>query len=135
MKSTDIEQRVRQMVWPAPSDDLRTRILAAAPVQHISIAWSDRVWFSREWRFSMAAATMALLLVQVLSSGLGGTVNIAPTSRAVAEAQAIEETGSQIGLPAELAAELARRVSMERATRGPLAGRALELLDLQGELR
>jgi hypothetical protein len=134
MKSTDIEDRVRQMSWPAPSDDLRARILAAAPVERASIAWSDRVWFSREWRYSMAAATVVLLAVQVLS-GLGGTVNVVPTPRALAEAQAIEETSREIGLPAELTALLARRVSTELGPRDSLAGRALQLFDLQGDLR
>ena len=134
MKSADIEDRIRQIPWPAPSGDLRARILSAAPVQRGSIAWSDRVWFSREWRYSMVAATIVLLAVQVLS-GLGGTLDVAPSPRALAEAQAIEEAGRQIGLPADLAARLARRVPAERELRGSLAGRALEFFDAQGELR
>ncbi len=67
MKLKDLESRLHQIAWPPPSEGLRARIVWEAPIVAGSIAWSDRVWFSRAWRLSMAAAILALLTVDHLA--------------------------------------------------------------------
>jgi len=136
MTPADLECRVRHMAWPAPSPDLRARILLEASVAGPSITWSDRLWFSPAFRLSIGVATVVLLAVQVLS-GPGGTGSLAPTPRALAEAQVIDETGRQLGLPPDLAASLARRALADRRPRvtDPAAWSAIQWLDQNGEPR
>ena len=112
MKLSDLEGRVRTIAWPAPSPDLRARVLAAAPPPAPSITWSDRLWFSRTFRLSVAAALLGLLTFDQLSD-TRQTVTFVPSPRAAAEAQAIEDASLQIGLPADAAASLARRALAE----------------------
>jgi hypothetical protein len=108
MKLTDIENRVRQIAWPAPSDTLRARVLSAAVIAPDRITWSDRIWFSRAWRLS--ALTTALLVIGLeLQSSAPTPAEAGPTPQALAEAQAVEEIGRQAGLPQDAAAALARR--------------------------
>ena len=115
MKPTDLEARVRAIAWPAPSPDLRARVLAAAPFIEPSITWSDRLWFSRTSRLSVAAAMLGLLTLDQFS-GTRETAFV-PGPQAVVEAQAIEDTSRQLGLPADAAAVLARRVLAESRSR------------------
>ncbi len=112
MTLTDLEARVRAIAWPEPSPELRARVLAAAPVAGPSITWSDRLWFSRTFRLSVAATMIGLLTLDQFS-GTRETAGFVPSPRATAEAQAIEDTGRQIGLPADAAASLARRALAE----------------------
>jgi hypothetical protein len=108
MKLTEIENRVRQITWPAPPEPLRSRVLSTAVITAEQITWSDRLWFSRAWRLS--ALTTALLVVglELLSSTSRPTEPV-PTPQALAEAQGVEEIGRQAGLPQDAAALLARR--------------------------
>ena len=114
----DIEDRLRQLSWPAPSARLRDRILSAAVVTAQPIAWSDRMWFSRAWRLAAVGAALAIIVLdQVAESPRLGVFTATP--QAIAEAQAIDEAGREMGLPPEVAASLARRVLAE-ASRTPV---------------
>ena len=115
MKPTDLEGLLRAIVWPAPSLELRARVLAAAVVEP-SITWSDRLWFSRASRLSVAAVILGLITLNQLS-GSRESAALVPSPRVGLEAQAIEDTSRQIGLPADVAALLARRVLAESRPR------------------
>jgi hypothetical protein len=108
VKSSEVERRLRGLSWPAPSDHLRARVLAEATVRPHIVTWSDRVWFSRTWRWSMAGATILLLSAQVWPSSRRAGRHLESTV-VVAQIQMIEETARHAGLPDELAASLARR--------------------------
>jgi len=116
MTSTDLEARVRAIAWPAPSPELRARVLAATPLTGPSISWSDRLWFSRAFRLSVAVAVVGLITLDQLS-GTRETAALVPSPWAAAEAQAIEDASRQIGLPAEAAASLLRRALAESRSR------------------
>jgi hypothetical protein len=109
MKRRDIEGRVRRIALPAPASSLRKRVLAAAVVAPPPINWSDRVWFSRGWRLAAVGAMVAIGVLEQLADTAVPRMSNVP-ARVVAEAQAIEETGREMGLPAELVASLGRRV-------------------------
>ena len=70
MKPTrpDIERLVRQQTWPAPSAELRARVLDTAPAATPSIPWSDRIWFSWRWRVGLAAVVAVLISLNLLST-------------------------------------------------------------------
>ena len=108
MERADLERRVRQIAWPEPTEELRLRVLSAAPVVEWRVTWSDRVWFSRTWRVAAAAAVVGLIAVDSFSQ-TRTVARFVPTPQALAEAQAIDATVREIGLPADLAASLARR--------------------------
>ena len=108
MKLADIENRVRQITWPAPPESLRARVLSAAVIAPEKITWSDRMWFSRAWRLS-ALATALLFIGLELQSTAPRQEEPGPTPQNVAEARAVEEIGRQAGLPQDAAAWLARR--------------------------
>lgn len=108
MKPTDLEDRVRELNWPAPSEELRARVLAGASVQARVLSWSDRVWFSRPWRVSMAAAVLVLLGAQLITNWENPSGHATASSMS-ADAEAIREAGREAGLPVEVAALLARR--------------------------
>jgi hypothetical protein len=91
------------------------------------ITWSDRVWFSRKWRFAgMAAALMIVVLDLLSTSPRSPASNTAP--QALAEAQDLEEIGRQAGLPEELAGSLARRTLSDASRMRVSKLSALELL-------
>ena len=115
---TDIEQGVRRMSWPAPSADLRQRVLSAASVIGPPITWSDRLWFSRAWRLSAAAALLAIVALDGLSGSSDS--RLAPAPRASADARVVDEIGREIGLPPPVAAAIARRTLSQRV--GPRRG-------------
>lgn len=137
MKRADLERRVRRIAWPEPTEDLRLRVLSAASVVGRRVTWSDRVWFSRAWRIAAAAAVVSAMAIESLS----GTRDVAcfvPTPQALAEAQAIDDTGREIGLPADLAASLARRALAGDACPGTGGQRrrlALQAFDAEGDRR
>jgi hypothetical protein len=108
MKLTDIENRVRQIPWPAPPEPLRARVLSSATIAPEQITWSDRVWFSRPARLS-ALATALIFVAFELQSSTTRPAEPAPTPQALAEARGIEDFGRQAGLPADVVASLARR--------------------------
>ena len=101
MTRTDIENRIREIEWPAASASLRSRVLAAAPAAP-PVIWSDRVWFSRTFRWSVAAAVVALTFVGQWS----GSNSAEP---ATAEAARVRTLAIEAGLPADMAESLARQ--------------------------
>ncbi len=110
MTRTDIENRIREIEWPAASASLRPRVLAAAPAAP-PVMWSDRVWFSRTFRWSIAAAFIALISVGQWSGS-----NVAGQSTGSAET--VQTLAIEAGLPADVVASLARR---SMVARGPLS--------------
>lgn len=113
MTRTDIEHQIRETEWPAASAALRSRVLAAAPAAP-PVTWSDRVWFSRTFRWSVAAAVVTLIAIgQWSGSNWPGSVTAA--------ADTVQSLAIETGLPADAAAALARRST---AARGPLSSSA-----------
>jgi hypothetical protein len=112
MSQKDIERLVRQITWPAPSASLRARVLSAAVVEGDTVSWSDRVWYSRAWRLAAAGAALAILLIDQFSMSPRSAGPV-PANRAIADANVIDETGRQMGLPPEVATSLARRALSE----------------------
>ena len=109
MTRRQIEDRVRELPWPAPSASLRERVMVTAVVTPHTITWSDRVWFSRAWRCAAVGAALAIVVLDQLS-GAPQRPGFTASAQAIAEAQSIEETGRQVGLPPDVAASLGRRV-------------------------
>ena len=107
MTRGEIERRLRQSRGPAPAAELRARVLAAAPIVDHRVTWSDRVWFSRAWRIAAAAAVVAAIAIESLP-GTTDRAFVAPP-QAVAEAQVMDATGREMGLPSNVAQALARR--------------------------
>jgi|CXWK01.1.fsa_nt_gi hypothetical protein len=114
MSRRQIEDRVRRIIWSEPSSGLRDRVLSAAVVVAQPVSWSDRVWFSRAWRLSAVAATLAIVLLDQLS-GTQRQTDFTPAPQTLAEARAIDETGRQLGLPPDVAESLARRFISDAA--------------------
>jgi hypothetical protein len=108
MKLMEIEDRVRQIRWPAPPPNLRARVLSTATIATEPITWSDRMWFSRAWRLSAVAAALIVIGFELQPSPTR-PVEPGPTPQALAEARSVEEIGRQAGLSADLAAWFARR--------------------------
>jgi len=137
MKAVEIEARLRQIAWSAPTADLRARTLSAVPATSSAVSWSDRVWFSRAWRLAAVAVVLVAGATEYLS---GPTRPSAPavSARAVAEASVIEETAQQAGLSAEQAAALSRRAAAAKKNArsgADFGGLALEDLNPRGEPR
>jgi hypothetical protein len=134
MTRRDIEDRLRQVSWPAPSASLRDRVLSTAVVTAQPISWSDRIWFSRAWRLAAIGTTLAIAVLDQFS----GSTRSAPftaTSPALAEAQAIEEAGREIGLPPEVAASFARRSlsdALQPRVQSPSASELLQEFTREG---
>jgi hypothetical protein len=66
------------------------------------------MWFSRAWRIAAAAAVVAAIAIESLPGTTDRTAFVAPP-QAVAEAQVIDATGREMGLPPNVAQALARR--------------------------
>jgi hypothetical protein len=132
VNSKEVERRFREATWPEPSRDLRARVIAQAAVRPQSISWSDRVWFSPGWRLSMAALVIAVFVIRAWA-GPHAVGLPDPSPRALADANAIEETGRDIGLPESVVASFARR-AMSQTSRPPaMTFSAPELLFLDQE--
>jgi hypothetical protein len=132
MNSRDLDHLLRQVRWPEPPQELRARVLSQATVRPEVITWSDRVWFSRTWRLSTAAATVALLVVQLWSASKV-PARFTQTPVVAAEVRMIEEVVREAGLPREFAVSIARR---EVARRPRAVGARLvaeELFDLENQ--
>lgn len=114
MTEKELEDRIRQVEWPATSQALRSRTLSAARVSAVApISWSDRVWFSRGWRMTAAAAVVVLVGLFV---GSGPVAPIPRASEASSQQVAIEDFMRESGFPADVARAVAHR-SRPRATR------------------
>jgi hypothetical protein len=107
MKNGDVEDLVRQMVWPVPSPDLRARILAAVPATGHAATWSDRIWFSQAWPFAGATAALAAIAMASWNSSGARAVVVPPETRA--SAHAVSDVGRALGIPEELSASLVNR--------------------------
>jgi hypothetical protein len=123
----DIEHRLRRISRPEPSASLRDRILSGAVVTAQPITWSDRMWFSREWRLAAVAAAIAIVVLDQIAASPRPVVFTA-TEQSLAEAQVIDEAGRQLGLPPEVAASLARRALSEAPRTRVQSEAAAELL-------
>ena len=137
MKPADIENRLRQIPWSAPSADLRVRVLSAVPVTSPTISWSDRVWFSRAWRLAAVATGLVLAVLESMSAPARSSATVV-SAQVVAETSFVDETVRQAGLSPQEAAMLARRVvAAERKARSGLGFGATTLddLDMGGEPR
>ncbi len=128
MTLRDIEDRVRQIPVPAPSASLRERVMATALVTAQPLTWSDRLWFSRAWRLTAAMAVLAIVVLDQLAS-VPRRPGFTVSAQVIAEAQVIEETGRQVGLPADVAASLARRAISDQSRSQRRAQSASELLE------
>ena len=129
MNSKEVERRLRETRWPEPSQELRARVLAESTVSPEFVAWSDRVWFARTWRLSMAALVVAVFTIRAWPGAYAADVTD-PSPQALAEAQAIEETGREIGLPDTVTASLSRRALTQSRPRAmPFNSSELQFLD------
>ena len=117
MNATEMERRLRQLPWPEPSSELRARVLAESTVRPQLITWSDRAWFSPAWRLSMAALVIAVLTIRAWPTPPAAAFSD-PSPQALADAQAIEDTAREIGLPDAMIASLARRALGQSRLRG-----------------
>jgi hypothetical protein len=133
MNKRRIEDLVRDHPWPEISPDVRVRVMAAPMAVPESITWSDRLWFSRRWRLSAAAAAIVLVALNQLP-GETGAPNITAAPQAIAEARAIEDVAQQAGLPASAASSLASR-SLFEASRSRMPHQSvaavLQILELE----
>lgn len=129
MTRKHLEQRLRGMAWPATSAELRARVMESAPRHEQRIDWIDRLWFSRAWRLSMAAAAVVTVLVGQWAAARPEP-SVPPTSPLV-QTQALEELVRQAGIPAEEAASLVRR-TMGRPTTPSLSAAMTELFPIEG---
>jgi hypothetical protein len=137
MKQADLERHVRRMAWAEPRADLRSRVLTAAVIGPARITWSDRVWFSRGWRLAAVATAVGAIAIDSLW-GTRDVPPVPPVARTLAEVQAIDDVGREIGLPEDLSASLARRtlIADSRRDASDAQGRlALEAVTREGERR
>jgi hypothetical protein len=92
----DLEDRMRQLSWPAPSAELRERVLATAVVGQ-QVTWSDRLWFSRNWRLAAVGIALACVVVDQLASWPGGT-SLGTGSSVIATSSALSTRDQTIAL-------------------------------------
>jgi hypothetical protein len=112
---------------------LRARLLAAAPTANRPVTWADRVWFSRTWRVTAAAAAAGAMAMVSLPDAADSR-RFVPTPQAMAEAQVIDDAARDIGLPPNVTQALVDRALRvdARADRQRLA---LQALVVEGEIR
>jgi hypothetical protein len=133
MTRAEIERHLRRARWPEPPAHLRARVLAAAPTANRPVTWADRVWFSRTWRVTAAAAAAGAMAMVSLPDAADSR-RFVPTPQAMAEAQVIDDAGRDIGLPPNVTQALVDRALRvdARADRQRLA---LQALVVEGEIR
>jgi hypothetical protein len=129
MTRKDLEQRVRELTWPTASAELRSRVMQSTPLHERRIGWIDRLWFSRVWRFSMAAAIVCVLLVGQWAAARPEPAASSDSTRV--ETQALEALVRQSGIPAAEAATLVRRSVGRRAASSPSTAIS-DLLPVEG---
>ena len=137
MRDTDLQASLRRAAWPDPSPDLRARVLRDCALVERPLARTDRIWFSRGWRRSLAAASVAVIALGYLS----GTSAIAdpPTLGEMARVAAIEETMREAGLPPGEAGTFARRAVDSRSPAwsmyASMSQQRFETFEMNGGLR
>ena len=109
MRDADLQASIRQADWPEPSPDLRARVLRDAALAEHTVAWTDRIWFSRGWRISLTAATVGAVLLVYMSGPR--TPFDPPTPGEQARFTAAEATMRDAGLRPAEAAAFARRTA------------------------
>jgi len=129
-----LEGRIRQVTWPEPDQALRARVLASATLPDRAIPWTDRVYFSRGWRFAAAAAALVLMAVGPMSGPWTGAGADA-ARRTATDAELVRETSQLLGLPADVTAWLAHRPAAPSEPAVWPAAWWLELPDEGGGLR
>jgi hypothetical protein len=107
-----LEQRLRGMAWPAGSVELRARVMLSAPRHEQGIGWIDRLWFSRAWRLSVAAAAVAIALIGQWAAARPEPA--VPPNSTLVQTQALEELVQESGIPAAEAAVLVQRAMRRR---------------------
>ena len=131
MTEADLQKRLRQVTWPEPSPELLAQILSNASTVERSVTWSDRVWFSPQWRLAGLAATLGLVATIIVL----GThdVDADPSSKAVAARAFVEETIREAGFTSDEAAAVARRALVApRSTTALMQELTIELLESRG---
>jgi hypothetical protein len=127
MTPSEIEKHIRDLNRPASSPALRARVLAHAPAAAVPVLWSDRLWFSRTFRWSAAAAAVVLLALAARTAPHTGAPQIA--GRVAAETEAITAVARDAGLPNDAAASLATRaVATRRSASSPSTAAALQAI-------
>src|SRR5262245_39250961 len=104
------------MRWLEPPTELRAKVLAAAPVVAPRVTQFDRIWFSRAWRTAAAAIVVGTLAFEWWPYGSDLT-RVTPTVQALAEANAVDDAGREIGLPPHFVQTLAHRLLGNGASR------------------
>lgn len=128
MDDKHLEDRVREYQWPEISADVRQRVMSAGVAGAEPITWSDRVWFSRGWRFAAAAAVVVVIALDQLT---GVTPqHLTATPQVMAEAQAIEAVAKEAGLPEQTAAWLGQRALLDASRPTPAAHSGATLLQI-----
>ncbi len=130
MTPEDLERRIRQFDWPASSPALRARVIAETSVAPVRVIWSDRVWFSRTFRWSIAAAMVALMAV--IRWPAANVAEPPPPASVVAEQEAVRIAAIDAGLPEDVAAALARRAVAPRGASTPHAADLTQLVNPNG---
>lgn len=131
MSHDDLEQRIRQLAWPAPSASLRTRVLSSAPPTPPVATWADRVWFSRAWRLGGVGVVAAVLAFEAWSAPTGPSRVVGGRQVASWSAIALMEAERDLGLPPGVFDALARRDAPYGAR--PRVWSTLDLSDLTGD--
>jgi hypothetical protein len=137
MRDTDLKTSIRRATWPDPSAELRARVLQDSALVERPLALTDRIWFSRGWRLSLAATSFGVIALGYLSDT---SAIVAPHSPGeMARIVAIEETMRDAGLPADEAGMFARRAVDSRSpARSAYASTSLkkfETFEMNGGLR
>ena len=136
MRDTDLKTSIRRATWPDPSPELRARVLQDSALVERPLALTDRVWFSRGWRLSLAAATAGVIALGYLS---GTSAIVGPRMPGeMARIAAITETMQDAGLPADDAAIFARRAVVDSrlaAWDAPASLHMLEMFETSGGRR
>jgi hypothetical protein len=109
MNEIDVERRVRNLRTLQPSALLRDRVVSIDLMTVRRVTWSDRVWFSRGWRLTAAAAAIAALAVGAIPDRSDARA-ITPSRQALSDAGAVQEASQQLGLSADLTQALERRI-------------------------
>jgi hypothetical protein len=125
MNEREVREALRAASWPRPSRELRARIETISVVA-TGIPWTDRVWYSRGWRMTTAAAAMCLITLHAWLSP-EPTQFHAPDEETT---QALQQLVQATGVPEDIASMLARRVAPDAHT----SSAELQLL-LAGGLR
>ncbi len=109
---TRLEERLRNAGLPDPAPELRQRVLAAAGplvTPGEPATWSDRVWFSRRWRYAAVALVIALVALDRVSVMRSSPTSVEFGTIAVESATAAEDAAIEAGIARDEADRLARR--------------------------